>query len=102
MGYHLTGPSINSNCNSLRSEGISLGAIQIPADGQPIVLLNDRQTIGGYPKIGSVISLDIARLSQLRPGNSVDFKPISVEAAHNLLHLNEYFIQSLQITEKPR
>ena len=102
MGYRLSGPSITSNCHALSSEGISLGAIQIPTDGQPIVLLNDRQTIGGYPKLGSVISLDIAKLSQLRPGDWVDFKPISIETAHNLLHLNEYFIQTLHMTETTR
>lgn len=99
MGYRLIGPSIQSKKKQLLSEGISLGAIQIPADGQPIVLLNDRQTIGGYPKIGSVLSLDISLLAQLRPGNTVDFKPISIETAHNLIHLNEYFINELKMTE---
>ena len=66
------------------SEGICHGAIQIPADGQPIVLLNDRQTIGGYPKIGSVIPLDTAKLAQLSPGSSIKFEAISAEYAHNL------------------
>ena len=57
------------------------------ADGQPIVLLNDRQTIGGYPKIGSALSLDTARLAQLRPGGIVHFAPVSPHGAHNALHL---------------
>jgi len=69
---------------SMLSEGICLGAIQIPADGQPIVLMNDRQTIGGYPKIGSVIALDCARLAQLSPGSRVRFESISIEKAHNI------------------
>ena len=99
MGYRLLGPSIHSKNKQLLSEGISLGAIQIPADGQPIVLLNDRQTIGGYPKLGSVLSLDVSLLAQLRPGNTVEFKPISIETAHNLIHLNEYFINELKMTE---
>ena len=99
MGYRLLGPSIHSKNKQLLSEGISLGAIQIPADGQPIVLLNDRQTIGGYPKLGSVLSLDVSLLAQLRPGNTVEFKPISIETAHNLLHLNEHFINELKMTE---
>ncbi|PIE25059.1 MAG: allophanate hydrolase [Neptuniibacter caesariensis] len=84
MGYRLSGPKIQSSCKGILSEGICHGAIQIPADGQPIVLLNDRQTIGGYPKIGSVISLDTARMAQLLPGGTVSFAEISIDDAHNL------------------
>jgi allophanate hydrolase subunit 2 len=69
------------------SEGICHGAVQIPADGQPIVLMNDRQTIGGYPKIGSVISIDTARLAQLSPGARVRFEAVSIEQAHNIYTL---------------
>jgi biotin-dependent carboxylase-like uncharacterized protein len=87
MGYRLEGPVIACDIDGILSEGICLGAIQIPADGQPIVLLNDRQTIGGYPKIGSALSLDAARLAQLRPGSTVNFAPISPHGAHNALHL---------------
>jgi len=88
MGYRLEGVKIKSDIDGILSEGICHGAIQIPADGQPIVLLNDRQTIGGYPKIGAVISLDTAKLSQLGQGGKVHFEPISMEKAHNLFHLN--------------
>ena len=87
MGYRLQGPVIECEIEGILSEGICQGAIQIPADGQPIVLLNDRQTIGGYPKIGSALSLDTARLAQLLPGAMVRFEPISPYAAHNALHL---------------
>lgn len=87
MGYRLEGPAIQCDLEGILSEGICAGAIQIPADGQPIVLLNDRQTIGGYPKIGSALSLDTARLAQLRPGGTVHFAPISPHGAHNALHL---------------
>lgn len=87
MGYRLEGPAIHCDIDGILSEGICFGAIQIPADGQPIVLLNDRQTIGGYPKIGSSLSLDAARLAQLRPGDTVHFAAISPHAAHNALHL---------------
>jgi biotin-dependent carboxylase-like uncharacterized protein len=87
MGYRLEGPAIACDIDGILSEGICFGAIQIPPDGQPIVLLNDRQTIGGYPKIGSALSLDAARLAQLRPGGSVHFAPISQHGAHNALHL---------------
>ena len=87
MGYRLEGPAISCDIDGMLSEGICFGAIQIPADGQPIVLLNDRQTIGGYPKLGSALSLDAARLAQLRPGDTVHFAPISPYGAHNALHL---------------
>lgn len=87
MGYRLTGPKCESSIRSMLSEGISHGAIQIPPDGQPIVLLNDRQTIGGYPKLGSVMSVDAARLAQKRQGEKVCFSPVTTEVAHaiNLL-----------------
>lgn len=84
MGYRLEGEAIKSDISGMLSEGICHGAIQIPADGQPIVLLNDRQTIGGYPKIGAVIPLDTAKLAQLSPGSTIRFEAISPEHAHNL------------------
>lgn len=87
MGYRLEGPAIECDIEGILSEGICLGAIQIPADGQPIVLLNDRQTIGGYPKIGAALSLDAGRLAQLTPGGTVHFAPISPHGAHNAIHL---------------
>ncbi len=87
MGYRLTGPQVKSSIEGILSEGICLGAIQVPADGQPIVLMNDRQTIGGYPKIGSVLSLDLAKLAQLMPGDKVNFAAITMNCAHNALHL---------------
>ena len=85
MGYRLEGPAISTSNNEMLSEGICLGAIQIPADGQPIILLCDRQTIGGYPKIGSVFSQDIAKLAQLMPGRKIRFKAIDIEQAQILL-----------------
>lgn len=84
MGFRLEGESVQSGMVSMLSEGICHGAVQIPADGQPIVLMNDRQTIGGYPKIGSVIPLDTARLAQLSPGARVRFEKIGIEQAHNI------------------
>jgi len=88
MGYRLTGSKVKADIKGILSEGICHGAIQIPADGQPIVLLNDRQTIGGYPKIGSVIALDTAKLGQLGQGDKVHFEQISIEDAHNLNQLS--------------
>lgn len=95
MGYRLNGAAIISNQSQLYSEGICYGAIQIPPDGQPIILLNDRQTIGGYPKIGSVFSLDCAKLAQSKPGISVSFCTISQEEAHNALILHQHKINNL-------
>jgi len=99
MGYRLQGPPIECDIEGILSEGICFGAIQVPADGQPIVLLNDRQTIGGYPKIGSALSLDCAHLAQLRPGGVVHFAPISPHAAHNALHLADSFARRQPLRE---
>lgn len=73
MGYRLTGEAIQCDLDGIISEGIAFGAIQIPADGQPIVLMKDRQTIGGYPKIGSLSALDAGQLAQRAPGAAVTF-----------------------------
>jgi biotin-dependent carboxylase-like uncharacterized protein len=100
MGYRLEGPAIECGIDGILSEGICFGAIQIPADGQPIVLLNDRQTIGGYPKIGSALSLDAARLAQLPPGGIVHFAPISPHGAHNALHLAHSFARRQALPER--
>ena len=94
MGFRLTGPEIKSDISSMLSEGICYGAIQVPADGQPIILLNDRQTIGGYPKIASVFSLDIPKLTQRLPGAAVYFEPITMSDAQCELHLANYRYQN--------
>jgi len=94
MGFRLLGPEIKPSIGGILSEGICQGAIQIPPDGQPIILLNDRQTIGGYPKIGSVLSLDLDKLAQLGPEAIVYFDEISIEQAHNLKHLAEIKFQT--------
>ncbi|GLO63634.1 allophanate hydrolase [Vibrio sp. MACH09] len=73
MGYRLDGKPITPPSNGVISEGIALGSIQIPPDGQPIVLLNDRQTLGGYPKIGVLARIDHPRLAQAKPGQEIKF-----------------------------
>jgi len=90
MGFRLTGPEIKSSLSGILSEGICYGAIQVPADGQPIILLNDRQTIGGYPKIGSVFSLDIPKLTQRLSGTKINFEAISMNDAQSELMLAQY------------
>lgn len=71
MGVRLQGPELHSGISSMVSEGITLGAVQVPPDGQPIILLNDRQTIGGYPRLGTLTPLACARLAQCQPGQEV-------------------------------
>ena len=79
MGYRLKGEAITYDGNGIISEGISMGAVQIPQDGQPIVLLRDRQTIGGYPKIGCVSALDCNLLAQKKSGDTITFKLIDLQ-----------------------
>ena len=70
---------------SLASDAIVLGDIQILGDGTPIVLMADHQPTGGYPRIGTIITADLDRFAQLRPGTPVAFEPVTVEHAHKLL-----------------
>ena len=82
MGARLLGPVLQYQGRPMISEGIPLGAIQVPPDGQPIVLLNDRQTIGGYPRLGALTPLSLARLAQCLPGSEVRLAPVVQETAH--------------------
>jgi len=82
MGIRLLGTSLQYQGKPMISEGIPLGAVQVPPDGQPIVLLNDRQTIGGYPRLGALTPLALARLAQCLPGAQVRLRPVVQEVAH--------------------
>lgn len=97
MGYRLTGPSVAADIEGILSEGICAGAIQVPADGQPIMLMNDRQTIGGYPKIGSALSLDMAKVAQLSPGGEICFAAINLDDAHQALLLAQRRFEQTQL-----
>ncbi|MFG6205070.1 5-oxoprolinase subunit C family protein [Pseudomonas retamae] len=81
MGIRLLGNALHYQGQPMISEGIPLGAVQVPPDGQPIVLLNDRQTIGGYPRLGALTPLALARLAQCLPGDRVRFTPVMQERA---------------------
>ncbi|MBF8674661.1 biotin-dependent carboxyltransferase [Pseudomonas fulva] len=81
MGIRLLGPPLVYQGPAMISEGIPLGAVQVPPDGQPIVLLNDRQTIGGYPRLGALTPLALAQLAQCMPGATVRFRPVVQEQA---------------------
>jgi biotin-dependent carboxylase-like uncharacterized protein len=87
MGCKLEGEPITCDIDGIISEGISFGAIQIPKDGKPIILLKDRQTIGGYPKIGSVLNIDCFKLSQCKPFQKVKFEAITLEKSQAKMKL---------------
>ena len=85
MGYRLQGPDILMRTpRQMISEATTFGTIQVPAGGQPIVLMADRQTTGGYPKIAYVASVDLPLLAQMGPGDIVQFEAITLEAAQGL------------------
>ena len=81
MGMRLSGEPLMGELTGIISEGIALGSIQIAADGLPIILLQDRQTLGGYPKIGCVARCDLSLLAQQHVGKKIRFKPISLKDA---------------------
>ncbi|MFJ4346752.1 biotin-dependent carboxyltransferase family protein [Pseudomonas sp. NPDC089401] len=81
MGIRLLGPQLVYQGAPMISEGIPLGAVQVPPDGQPIVLLNDRQTIGGYPRLGALTPLALAQLAQCMPGTVVRFRAVVQDEA---------------------
>jgi len=85
-GLRLAGPRLARAGNGeMISGGMALGAVQVPAGGQPIVLLADRQTVGGYPVIATVIRADLPLLAQCLPGaGSVRFQAVTVEEAQRL------------------
>ena len=96
MGYRLEGPVIEHVSGpDIVSDGIPLGAIQVPGDGRPIVLLTDRGTTGGYTKIATVISTDIGILAQALPGDTITFQAIAIEDAHAILHDQEAALLAL-------
>ncbi len=88
MAYRLSGPLLaHARGHDIVSDGIALGAVQVPGDGQPLVLMADRQPTGGYPKIATVIRADLPRLAQTRPGESLSFTFVPVEQAVAALRL---------------
>ncbi|MDT8717389.1 biotin-dependent carboxyltransferase family protein [Clostridium sp. 19966] len=97
MGYRLKGPKINFRENiEMISEEVSFGTIQIPPEGNPIILLADRATAGGYPKIAHVASYDLHKLVQLKPSDTVNFKKITMKEAESLYLKREKYITELK------
>jgi antagonist of KipI len=96
MGVRLNGPTLERTSDvDLISEAVAPGTVQLPPSGKPILLLNDCQTIGGYPKIAHVITVDLAIAAQLRPADTVRFQEVSLADAHRALaerqnHLEQF------------
>jgi biotin-dependent carboxylase-like uncharacterized protein len=95
MGLRLRGPAIASPAGHMVTEGVPLGAVQVPPEGQPIVLFVEHQTTGGYPKPANVISADLWRVGQLRPRDEVRFERVTMEGALELLRRQEEWLYSL-------
>jgi antagonist of KipI len=90
MGYRLEGVELPlRNPVELLSEGVAFGTMQLPPDGMPIILMADRQTTGGYPRIGEVASVDLPLIAQLKPGDRLRFRPVSVDEAQQAYLLHE-------------
>ena len=96
MGMRLEGPKIENIVNTnIKSEGLLKGVIQVPADGNPIIMLSDHGTIGGYPKIGVVVSADYDSLVQISRGSKIKFKEIELSDAETIYKLYEMETQNL-------
>jgi biotin-dependent carboxylase-like uncharacterized protein len=85
MGARLSGARVShEQGHDIISDGIALGSVQVPGDGQPIVMLVDRQSTGGYTKVATVGSFDIGRIGQVKPGQRLRFRAVAVAEAHRL------------------
>ena len=95
MGLRLEGPPVfQQSVREMITEGVSLGAVQVPPGGSPIILFVEQQTTGGYPKIANVISADMHCVGQLRPGDEIRFEQVSFETAQSLLIEQEKLLAS--------
>ncbi len=98
MGYRLSGPPVAPNPGlEVESEPVTGGSVQIPLDGEPIVLMADRPTVGGYPRIGEVLAADLPLLAQLRPGDRVRFREVDHAEAVQDLRNFEAALRRLEI-----
>ena len=96
MGMRLEGMELeNIKSSNIKSEGLIKGVIQVPGDGNPIIMLSDHGTIGGYPKIGVIISADYDRLVQIPPGSNIKFQQIELSDAETLFKMYEMNTQNL-------
>jgi biotin-dependent carboxylase-like uncharacterized protein len=101
MGIRLEGPAIPSPAaGAMITEGVSLGAVQVPPSGQPIILFVEQQTTGGYPKIANIISADLSSVGQLRPRDEIRFEYVHLDTAYSLLKDQETLLASKELIEK--
>ncbi|MGE6612774.1 biotin-dependent carboxyltransferase family protein [Peribacillus sp. NPDC076916] len=99
MGYRLSGPTLELKDNGeLLSEAVTNGSVQVPPDGNPIILLADSQTTGGYPKIAQVITADLPIIAQVKPGESIQFSRVNLKEAEKLLLQKERQLKELQVS----
>lgn len=97
MGYRLEGEPIEHATGSdIISDGITMGAIQVPGQGKPIIMMADRQTTGGYTKIGTVIRADLWKIAQAKPGDRMSFSEIGIDEAHQVLKEQEAVLASVR------
>jgi antagonist of KipI len=96
MGCRLSGPALNRLASpELLSSAVTFGTVQVPAGGQPIVLLADRQTTGGYPRLAQVISADLGWLAQVLPGTRLRFRRVALPEAQALYLAQEQRLRTL-------
>ena len=98
MGLRLEGvPLLQGSLGEMVTEGVSLGAVQVPPEGLPIILFVEQQTTGGYPKIANVISADLPSVGQLRPRDEIRFEQVGFDAARSLLIEQEKLLASEEL-----
>lgn len=98
MGIKLKGPKIQAKDKyDIISDGISLGSIQVPSSGEPIIMMSDRQTTGGYGKIATVITADIPLLAQAKMNDTIDFNVISIKEAQKILRKQEKQLNAFRL-----
>jgi antagonist of KipI len=98
MGLRMQGPRLSlEHPLEMVSSGVATGTLQLPPDGSLILLMADRQTTGGYPRLGEIASVDLPKAAQLRPGQTLRFSPISLEEAQALLLRREAHLHDLEL-----
>jgi len=101
MGLRLQGTALDTpHAGHMITEGVSLGAIQVPAGGQPIILFVEQQTTGGYPKIANIISADLPSVGQLRPRDEIRFEQVDAETARDIIREQENFLRHVAALER--
>jgi antagonist of KipI len=99
MGYRLNGPALETQCAAeLLSSAVTFGTVQVPSGGLPIILMADRQTTGGYPRMAQVIGADLPLLAQIPPGQKITFELLTLAQAQALLVAREHQMNQLQQT----